>query len=65
MRLPLFDFMPVILQFYESDEEFPPGVKLMWDENVTDYMKYETVWYAAGFIYNRLLSLMGVDVDFR
>ncbi|MBQ2382983.1 MAG: DUF3786 domain-containing protein [Oscillospiraceae bacterium] len=27
------DFFPVLLRFWEGDEEFPPKLQLMWDRN--------------------------------
>lgn len=57
-RIPLFDFLPVILQFWESDEEFPPVLKLMWDENILSYMHFETTFFAAGHLCRRLEDLM-------
>lgn len=53
-RLPLFDFMPVILQFWESDEEFPATVSLLWDENALQFLRFETLFYAAGELFRRL-----------
>ena len=57
-RLPLFDFLPVIVQFWSSDEEFPPVFKLMWDKNTLQYLKFETVCYAAIFLTQRLRAKM-------
>jgi len=57
-RLPLFDFLPVVLQFWDSDEEFGPVVKLMWDENILSYMHFETTFFAAGHLLNRLSEIM-------
>ena len=57
-RIPLFEFMPVILQFWESDEEFPAVLKLMWDENILSYIHFETTFFAAGHLLERLSSLM-------
>mgnify|MGYP004663210539 FL=1 len=53
-KIPLFDFLPVILQFWLPDEEFPASFKLMWDENTLDFLKFETVCYAALFLVDRL-----------
>ena len=53
------DSLPVILQFWESDEEFPPVLKLMWDENILSYMHFETTFFAAGHLLERLNGLMG------
>ncbi len=41
-EIPLFDFLPVMVQFWSSDEEFPPVFKLMWDENVLMFLRFET-----------------------
>mgnify|MGYP004551810993 CR=1 FL=1 len=59
-QLPLFPFLPVIVQFWASDEEFPPVFKLMWDENVLAFLKFETVCYAARFLTARLQAHMGL-----
>ena len=29
--IPLFDFFPVMLQFWDGDDEFGPVLKIMWD----------------------------------
>ncbi|MDE7245935.1 MAG: DUF3786 domain-containing protein [Oscillospiraceae bacterium] len=57
-RLPLFDFMPVILQFWNSDDEFPASLQVLWDKNTTDFMHFETVWYALGHLLDRLQELL-------
>lgn len=57
-RLPLFDFLPVALQFWNSDDEFPASLRLLWDRNVLDYMHFETAWYAAGHLLDRLQELV-------
>lgn len=57
-RIPLFDFLPVILQFWNSDEEFPPVLKLMWDENILSYMHFETTFFAAGHLWKRLEGMI-------
>ena len=31
-----------------SDEEFPQVLKFMWDENVLDYLRFETLYYVMG-----------------
>ena len=48
----------MIVQFWSSDEEFPPVFKLMWDENTLQYLKFETVCYAAAFLTQRLRAKM-------
>lgn len=56
--IPAFDFLPVILQFWESDDEFPASLQLMWDENILDYMHFETTFYVAGHLFGRIRELM-------
>lgn len=56
--IPLFDFFPVTLQFWDGDEEFDPVLKLMWDRRTLDFMRYETTYYAAGHLLERLRELM-------
>lgn len=57
-RLPVFDFLPLILQFWQSDDEFPPSLKVMWDENILDYVHYETTYYIEGHLMKRICGLM-------
>lgn len=57
-RLPLFDFLPVAIQFWSSDDEFPASLQLLWDQNTLRMMHYETVWYAAGFLLDSLAELV-------
>ena len=60
-RLPLFDFLPVVFQFWRSDDEFPASIQLLWDRNTTDFMHFETVWYAAGHVLDRLTELVSEE----
>jgi hypothetical protein len=57
-RLPLFDFLPVVFQFWSADDDFPASIQLLWDKNTTDFMHFETVWYAAGYVLDRLAALV-------
>lgn len=53
--LPLFPWFPVLLRFYEADEEFPAQLMLLWDKYTTRYLRYETTFYASHAIFNRLM----------
>lgn len=57
-RFPVFGGLDVILKFYRSDEEFPAGLTLLWDENTLQFMFYETVFYAAGFLLHAIEQMM-------
>ena len=59
-EIPMFEFLPVIVQFWASDDEFPPVFKLMWDENALSFLRFETVCYAARYLTSRLQFYMGL-----
>ena len=47
-QIPLFAFLPVVLQFWDGDEDFPPQLMIKWDRNVLQFMHFETTFYATG-----------------
>lgn len=53
-----FSFLPITLQYWDADEEFPPNLKFMFDENVQDYMHFETTYFMVGHILHRIEELM-------
>ena len=53
-----FTFLPVILQYWEADDEFPANLKFMFDENILDYMHYETIFFMTGHIIKRIEETM-------
>lgn len=53
-----FQFLPMMLQFWNSDEEFPAGLKIMWDENIMDFVHYETTYFIVSHVLSRLRELM-------
>ena len=55
-QIPLFPFLPVVLQFWDADEEFDAVLKLMWDEHILDYMHYETTYFAAAHLLERVVE---------
>ena len=57
-RLDLFPFLPVIFQFWDADDEFPASLQFLWDENVLDFLHYETLFYAMGHLIHRLEKMM-------
>lgn len=56
--IPLFDFLPVVLQFWDADEEFGAVLKFMWDYNATDFMHFETIAFATMHLIDRLKELV-------
>ena len=55
---PVFGDLTVRLKFYGSDEDFPASVVLLWDENMLQFVYYETVFYIAGFLLRSILEGM-------
>lgn len=56
--LPIFDFFPVLLRFWDADEEFPAQLQLLWDQNTPRYLHFETTFYTIQAIIERLKSLL-------
>ena len=54
--LKLFPDLPLRLRFWHSDEEFPPVLDLLWDANTLDFLRYETIWYAAGVLRRQIAT---------
>ncbi len=57
-QFPLFADLCVIMKFYHSDEDFPAGITLLWDQNLLQYIHYETVFYIAGFLLDQIIKEM-------
>ena len=57
-QIPVFDFLPVIFQFWNSDEDFAASLQLLVDKNILDYMHYETVWFAMSHLLSRIKEEM-------
>jgi hypothetical protein len=47
-----------MLQLWFGDDEFPPNVRLLWDENATMYLRYETMYYAKGLLLEKIKEKM-------
>ncbi len=53
-----FPDLPVQVKFYHSDEEFPASMTLLWDKNILQFIRYETVYYLAGALQSRINALL-------
>lgn len=51
---PVFDGFHAVFQFWEGDEEFPPNIRFLWDENSQGFLKYETLYYVMGCFLKKL-----------
>lgn len=57
VTLPFFPDLNVTIQFWHSDDEFPARLRYLWDRSATDYLRYETMYYA--------LMLLGSRLEYR
>lgn len=55
-ELDMFVFLPVLVRFWEKDDEFPASLQILVDQNILDYMHYETVMFAISHMLNVLKS---------
>ena len=54
-----FDFMPVMLVFWDGDDEFGAQANLLFDARITDFTHEESVCCIAGALMHRLQELAG------
>lgn len=54
----LVDGLRIFVQLWHGDEEFPPRLRCLWDENTAQYLRYETTWYAVSLLMQRLRERM-------
>ena len=57
-RFAVTTFFPVLLQFWEGDEEFVPRLLLLWDQNTHHFLHFETTFYLQGDLLERLYDCM-------
>ena len=44
-------------QFWHGDDEFVPRLRVLWDANADQYLRYETMYYAISLIKSRLREM--------
>lgn len=59
--LPIFPFLPMVFQFWEGDDEFPPQIRLLWDSNALSFVRYETIWYISGDLLEELRRVLDTE----
>ena len=53
-RFDVTPFFPVLLQFWEGDDEFPPKLLILWDRNTDQFLRFETTFYLQGDLLERI-----------
>lgn len=64
-KLNLFPFLPIIIRFWEADDEFPASLQILADRNTLDYMHYETLMFALTHRFSRLKEEMRIEKGWR
>jgi len=54
-----FQFLPVLFQFWEGDDEFAPKVTFHFDRNTLDFVCFESAWY----IVSHLIEIIRAEMD--
>ena len=57
-RFRVFEDLTLVVQLWLGDEEFPPNLRFLWDENALMYLRYETMHYAKGLLLKRIREAM-------
>lgn len=52
--LEVMDGLEMGMQFWQSDEDFPPQIRWFWDKNALEYLRYETMYYAVSLLRQEL-----------
>lgn len=55
--LPFFEDLCIAVQFWHGDDEFVPRLRVLWDANADQYLRYETMYYAIRLIKSRLREM--------
>lgn len=54
----VFDFLTIAVQFWDADDEFSAVLKFMVDENIQDFMHFETVMFMLSHVAERITEEM-------
>ena len=57
-RIPLFRNLCAVVSFWNSDEDFPASLNFLFDTGTLSFLHYETVWYVAALLAERLEALV-------
>lgn len=53
-----FPVLPIYIQYWRGDDEFPPQLRFLLDGNATEIIHYETMYYLIDFLMERLMELL-------
>lgn len=50
----IFPFFPIQFRFWDADDEFPAQIRILWDQNSLQFMRFETLYYVMGAFLSKL-----------
>ena len=53
-EIEIFPGLPMEMKFYFGDDEFSPEIIFLWDKNILQFVRYETVYYIAACLQKQL-----------
>lgn len=53
-KIPVFRDLCVVVQFWGSDEDFPPSLNMLLDDHILQFMHYETAMYLLSLLTKRI-----------
>ena len=53
-KIPVWGEVAVLIKFYSADDEFPAQTTVLFDENLLSFIFYETVFYMAMLVLERI-----------
>ncbi len=60
-QLPVFDFLPVWVQFWDADDEFPAAIQFLWDKNSLQMLHYEILFYTTSYLETKLQEMLKTE----
>jgi hypothetical protein len=54
-----FPRVPIYLLLWEGDEEFPPGLNILFDRSIESYLPADAIWGAVNLVLKALLESFG------
>jgi len=54
----VFERVPIMIQFWEADDEFSAQIRFLWDKNILDYVRFETSFYIVHHLLDRIVEII-------
>ncbi|MGM9532136.1 DUF3786 domain-containing protein [Intestinibacter sp.] len=54
----IFDYIQLMFVYYDEDSDFEPEIKVLWTDNVLEFVHYETTYYMLEYLFEKMLKIM-------